>query len=115
MKTIQFRFPFGVYMTFYPSQSYDIAFIQQAKIQKKLAGFQQKRAFNNAVNAYNKMTSESQYAGDGINGGQDGVRVDISVDPRRPVIHVEVDALGDHPRFFRCEIGGDIVIQEVAL
>ena len=102
-------------MTFYPCQSYDITFIQKVKIQKKLATMNQARAFHNAVTAYNSMTPEDQYAGDGINGGQDGVRVDIAVDPRRPVIHVEVDGLGDHPRFFRCEIGGDIVIQEVAL
>ena len=114
-ETIQFRFPFGVYMSFSPSQSYDIAFVQKVKMQKKLATFEQAGAFHNAVTAYNSLTSEDQYAGDGSNGGQDGVRVDIFVDPRRPVIHVEVDALGDHPKFFRCEVGGDIVIQEVAL
>ena len=111
MKQFSFAFPFGVYMT----KPYDIAFVQKIKMQKKLATFEQIRAFHNAVTAYNGLTSEDQYAGDGINGGQNGVRVDIFVDPRRPVIHVEVDALGDHPRFFRCEIGGDIVIQEVAL
>ena len=102
-------------MPFSPSQSYDIAYVQKEKIQKQLATFNQARAFHNAVAFYNNLSSADQYAGDGINGGQDGVRVDISVDPRRPVIHVEVDALGDHPKFFRCEIGGDIVIQEVAL
>tara|TARA_Y100000114_G_C11579088_1_gene240158 strand:+ start:251 stop:565 length:315 start_codon:yes stop_codon:yes gene_type:complete len=100
--------------TFRHFNDFGITYTQKVKIQKRL-GFEQARSFHNAVAVYNKLTPEDQYAGDGINGGQDGIRVDISVDPRRPVIHVEIDALGDHPKFFRCEIGGDIVIQEVAL
>ena len=100
--------------TFRHFNDFGISYDQKVKIQKRLT-FGQVRAFHNAVKVYNKLTPESQYAGDGINGGQDGHRVDISVDPRRPVIHVEIDALGDHPKFFRCEIGGDIVIQELAL
>jgi len=103
------------YSPFHHFRRFSITYDQKVKMQKKLASFGQARAFHNAVNAYNKMTPESQYAGDGINCGQDGIRIDISVDPRRPIIHVEVDALGDHPAFFRCEIGTDIVIQEVAL
>ena len=102
-------------MPFSPSQSYDIAYVQKVKIQKQLANQNQARAFHNAVAFYNNLSSARQYAGDGINGGQDGVRVDIFVFDNSNTIHVEVDALGDHPKFFRCEIGGDIVIQEVAL
>lgn len=101
--------------TFQHFTRFPISFNQRTKIMKQLATFGQKRAFHNAVKVYNLMDAESQYAGDAINGGQDGIRIDISVDPRRPVIHVEVDALGDHPKFFRCDIDGDIVIQEVAL
>ena len=100
--------------TFRHHNDFSISYDQKVKIQKRLT-FGQARAFHNAVKVYNLMDAESQYAGDGINGGQDGIRVDISVDPRRPVIHVEIDALGDHPKFFRCDIEGDIVIQELAL
>ena len=101
--------------TFRHFNDFGITYDQKVKILKQLATPAQTRSFSMAASAYNMMNPEDQYAGDGINGGCDGVRVDISVDPRRPVIHVEVDGLGDHPRFFRCEIGGDIVIQEVAL
>ena len=101
-------------MSYNPKANYQIAYPQQLKIQKQLPTLAQRQAFRNAVIAYNQMTTERQYAGDGINGGSHGVRVDISVDPRRPVIHVEVGAI-DSGLFFRCEQGGDIVIQEVAL
>ena len=112
-----FVFSFGVLMTFNTSRHFNdfsISYDQKVKIQKRLT-FGQARAFHNAVKLYNTLTPEAQYAGDGINGGQDGYRVDISVDPRRPVIHVEIDALGENPKFFRCDIEGDIVIQELAL
>ena len=104
-------------MTFNTSRHFNdfsISYDQKVKIQKRLT-FAQARAFHNAVKLYNKLTPEDQYAGGGINGGQDGHRVDISVDSSRPVIHVEIDALGDHPKFFRCDIDSDIVIQELAL
>jgi len=101
-------------MSYNPKTNYQIAYSQQVKIQKQLPTLAQRRAFRNAVVAYNQMTAHDQYAGDGVNGGSHGVRVDISVDPRRPVIHVEVDAIASG-LFFRCEQGGDIVIQELAL
>ena len=100
-------------MSYNPNANYDITPAHQAKIQKQLGRIQRK-AFRNAVFAYNAMSTHNQYAGRGINGGSHGVRVDISVDPRRPVIHVEVDAIASG-LFFRCEQGGDIVIQELAL
>ncbi len=100
-------------MSYNPKTSYQIAYNQQLKIQKQLPSHAQRKAFRNAV-AYNQMTPERQYAGDGINAGSHGVRVDISVDPRRPIIHVEVDAI-ESGLFFRCEVEGNIVIQEVAL
>ena len=100
-------------MSYNPNANYDISPTHQAKIQKQLDRIQRK-AFRNAVFVYNQMKPNRQYAGDGINGGSHGIRVDISVDPRRPVIHVEVDAI-DSGLFFRCEQGGDIVIQELAL
>ena len=112
-----FLYSFGVlmtYNTFRHFNDFQISYDQKVKIQKRLT-FGQARAFHNAVKLYNKLTPEDQYAGDGINGGQDGIRVDISVDSRRPVIHVEIDALGEDPKFFRCDIEGDIVIQELAL
>ena len=112
-----FVFSFGVlmtYQTFRHFNDFQISYDQKVKIQKRLT-FSQARAFHNAVKVYNLMDAESQFAGDAINGGQDGIRVDISVDPRRPVIHVEIDALGEDPKFFRCDIEGDIVIQELAL
>ena len=112
-----FLYSFGVlmtYNTFRHFNDFQISYDQKVKIQKRLT-FGQARAFHNAVKLYNKLTPEDQYAGDGINGGQDGIRVDISVDSRRPVIHVEIDALGEDPKFFRCDIDGDIVIQELAL
>ena len=100
-------------MRYNPNANYEINYEQQIKIQKQLDRTQRK-AFRNAVVAYNQMKPERQYAGDGINGGSHGIRVDISVDPRRPVIHVEVDAIASG-LFFRCEQGGGIVIQELAL
>ncbi len=100
-------------MSYNPNANYEISHHQQVKIQKQLNRTQRK-AFHNAVLAYNQMTPERQYAGDGINAGSHGIRVDISVDPRRPVIHVEVDAI-ESGMFFRCEVEGNIVIQEVAL
>ena len=103
-------------MSYNPKANYRIAYSQQAKIQKQLRKYSLRhgKSFHNAVVAYNEMTTHDQYAGDGINGGSHGIRVDISVDPRRPVIHVEIDAL-QSGLFFRCEQNGDIVIQEVAL
>ena len=101
-------------MSYNPNANYEINYRQQVKIQKQLPTLAQRRAFRNAVVAYNAMSTHNQYSGRGINGGSHGVRVDISVDPRRPVIHVEVDAIASG-LFFRCEQGGDIVIQELAL
>ena len=103
-------------MTYSPFQHFNdfsISYAQKVKIQKRLT-FCQARAFHNAVKVYNRLKPGAQYGG-GVRGGQDGIRVDIAVDPRRPVIHVEIDALGDNPKFFRCDIEGDIVIQELAL
>ena len=100
-------------MSYNPNANYEISHHQQVKIQKRLNRTQRK-AFHNAVLAYNQMTAYNQYAGDGVNGGSHDVRVDISVDPRRPVIHVEVDAI-ESGLFFRCEVEGNIVIQELAL
>ena len=103
-------------MSYNPNANYQIAKSQQVKILQRLRKYSLRytRSFHNAVVAYNAMTTHDQYAGDGINGGSHGIRVDISVDPRRPVIHVEIDAL-QSGLFFRCEQNGDIVIQEVAL
>jgi len=103
-------------MSYNPNANYDINPAHQAKIEQQLRkySFRHGRAFRNAVLAYNAMSTHNQYAGVGINGGSHGVRVDISVDPRRPVIHVEVDAINSG-LFFRCEVEGNIVIQEVAL
>ena len=100
-------------MSFNPDTNYNISPTQCIKILKQLSD-RHGVAFYKAVNVYNNLTSHNQYAGDAINGGSDGCRVDISVDPRRPVIHVEIDAV-DSGLFFRCEIEGDIVVQEVAL
>ena len=100
-------------MSYNSNANYDINPTQIIKIIKQLSPTQGV-SFLKSVNDYNEMTTERQYAGDGVNGGSHGIRVDISVDPRRPVIHVEVDAI-DSGLFFRCEQGGDIVIQELAL
>ena len=100
-------------MPYDETTNYNISDAQQNKILKRLTT-RQAEAFLWAVYHYNDLTSFDQYAGGGINGGLTSYRVDISVDPRRPVIHVEIDALRSG-LFFRCEIGGDIVIQEVAL
>ena len=100
-------------MSYNPNANYDVNPIQIIKIIKQLSP-EQGVSFLKSVNDYNEMTTERQYAGDGINGGLHNIRVDIFVDPRRPVIHVEVAAI-DSGLFFRCEQGGDIVIQELAL
>ena len=100
-------------MSYNPNANYCINPTQIIKIVKQLSP-EQGVSFLKSVNDYNAMPTHNQYAGHGINGGLHGIRVDISVDPRRPVIHVEVDAIASG-LFFRCEQGGDIVIQELAL
>jgi hypothetical protein len=100
-------------MSYDKTENYDINPVQIAKIMGRLDD-NQADAFRQAVASYNELTGFDQFAGDAINGGVGSYRVDISVDPRRPVIHVEIDALRSG-LFFRCEIGGDIVIQELAL
>jgi len=100
-------------MSYDETTNYNINPLQIAKIMSRLDD-NQRDAFRQAVASYNELTGFDQFAGDAINGGVGGCRIDISVDPRRPVVHVEVDAIRSG-LFFRCEIGGDIVIQELAL
>ena len=101
-------------MSYDETANYTINPLQIAKIMSRLNSYRKKEAFGQAVDHYNELSTFDQYAGQGINAGVGTYRVDISVDPRRPVIHVEFDAIRSG-LFFRCEIGGDIVVQELAL
>lgn len=97
---------------------YDINPVQIAKIAgvlRKAGSDNMVRSFDEAVNYWNSLTGESQYAGDGCNMGGWGYRVDIFVDSTRDyIVHVEVDGIKSG-LFFRTDVHCDIVIQEVAL
>ena len=97
---------------------YDINPVQVAKIAgvlRKAGGDEMVRSFDQAVEYWNCLSGESQYSGDGHNIGNWFCRVDIFVDSARDyVVHIEVDAIASG-LFFRTDVAGDIVVQEVTL